>query len=201
MRAMTFAAFVILAVCVSVPADEVKSPAKQPWVSVEILDDSESYFSTAELYLSVTTSRTNDERVLIPINVGPNSGRRSLFVELPFYVQSRDTVIFELLDEDELSDSDVEAILAGARIVLTAQGIFSGNPKQKAIAATGRLLLDQFGPGLKLVSKATINGFDNLGRVRYVVPKEIPAVPQDANPLTIREGTHARAELRIYMNR
>jgi|GEM_PF-3483141 len=200
MRAFALAAGVLLVVCASVPADEAQPPAKQPWVSVDILDESEGWFTTAELYLAVTTNRISDERVLIPVNIGPHSGRRSMFVELPFYVQPRDTIVFELLDEDEITDEEAEAILAGTRIVLTAQGIFSGSPKGKAIAAAGKMMLDQFGPELKLVSKATMTGFDHLGRAKYVVPKEIPAVPQDANPLTIREGTHARAEIRIYKN-
>ncbi|MDA1013414.1 MAG: hypothetical protein O3A00_03050, partial [Planctomycetota bacterium] len=60
--------------------------SQYPAIQVDVLDADETpYLTTAELYLSLQSSRFPDQtRVLLPVNVGDFGGCPSRFVVLPF---------------------------------------------------------------------------------------------------------------------
>ena len=59
--------------------------ATRPAVQVDVLDDHEGWFTTAELYLAVQSSRfPGDTWVVLPLNQGDFDGAGKRFVELPF---------------------------------------------------------------------------------------------------------------------
>ena len=175
--------------------------SSRPAIQVDVLDASESFLTTAELYLAVQSSRFPAETwVLLPINVGDFSGCRLRYVQLPFEVEPGDNVVFNLLDDDNLSDAEEKAILKGCRAagycISVAGQIYC--PKASAIitplSATSADIL-----GTAILTDCTQHKFDNYGTAEYIVPKSMPSEPQQANKLSVLDGSnYARVALRIY---
>lgn len=88
----------------------------RPAIQVEVLDESESWWTRVELYLTVQSSRFPKEtQIILPINVGDFVGCRTRFVQLPFEVQEGDVLLFNLLDEDELTPEEEQVLLRACR--------------------------------------------------------------------------------------
>lgn len=173
----------------------------RPAVMVEILDDSESYFTTAELYLAVQSSRfPATTQVLLPINVGEFSGFRSRFVQLPFEVEPSDILAFNLLDDDRLTKEEEKTLLKGCQgagyCVVVAGCVYC--PEAAAliqpVATTAAEIL-----GEVIIQDCASHKFDNFGIAEYIVPSQIPYEPQQANKLAVLDsGNTARVVLRLY---
>ncbi len=66
--------------------------ATRPAIQVDVIDDSE-VVGTAELYLTVQSSRSDaDTRIIFPINVRDFQGCTSRFIQLPFEVETGDSL-------------------------------------------------------------------------------------------------------------
>ena len=181
-----------------------------PAVQVDVLDADETPFlTTAELYLSLQSSRFPDQtRVLLPVNVGDFGGVTSRFVVLPFEPVPGDEWIINLVDDDDLTDEEEAAILAASRVsgFCVWKGVNIYATKQ-TLAQPARVIEENEGEfftqqaeilGKAVAASISSGKFDNYGSAKYVVPSNIPRSPRDANKLTILDGTKARANLRIY---
>jgi hypothetical protein len=181
-----------------------------PAIQIDILDAAESWFGDAELYLSVQSSRfPNETRVLLPVNVGKFSGCRSRFVELPFEIEPGDVLIFDLLDDDELSAEEEKLVLEASRhlafCIWKASEVYAGSDSWLApLALIKNASEDKVSQvsaflGKALLNSLKLNQFDNYGTAKYIVPKGMPDQPNAANALTILDDSkYARVELRIY---
>lgn len=175
----------------------------RPAILVTILDDSESWFGTAELYLAAQSSRMpGGNRVLLPLNVGQMQGCTVRFVQLPFEVLPGDVIVFDLLDEDSLGNADETLLLnsckslgwclwlGGKVFVPPAVGMFV-DPGVGAVAG-GSI-------GEAILANLARDVFDNYGAAQFVVPNSLPATPAMANKVAIIDkSNYSRATLQIY---
>jgi hypothetical protein len=173
----------------------------RPAIQVDILDDSEDVLFRAELYLSVQSSRfPQDTMIILPLNIGDFAGCRKRFVQLPFEVESRDELAFNLLDDDELTSEQSQAIINGCRAcgycVLVAGEIYCP-PAAAIINPIAPIAAEVLGAAI--VEDVTIHHFENFGTAEYIVPPSIPQYPQESNELSIRSTTNVvPAILKIY---
>lgn len=146
--------------------------------------------------------------MLLPINVGHFSGVASRFVSLPFEAVPGDEWIINLVDDDDLSDAEEDAVLACSRLsgLCVWKGLFVYSAKQ---ALAHPISVIETNDGDVFVQQAELLGnaiarsissakFDNYGNAKFVVPKSLPHNPRDANVLTILDGSKARANLRVF---
>ena len=173
----------------------------RPAIHVDILDDSEAIFFTAELYLAVQSSRfPSDTWVILPLNVGEFAGCRTRFVQLPFEVSAGDNVLFNLLDEDRLTAEQEHAVVAGCQAtgycLLVAGRIYcpeAASILKPAVSTAADLL------GAAIINDVSLHHFKNLGTAEFIVPLQLPDAPQKANRLSVSSrGNHSPATLRIF---
>jgi hypothetical protein len=175
--------------------------SSRPAVQVDILDESEHWFGTAELYLTVQSSRFPESTwIVLPLNIGDFSGCRSRFVQLPFEVQSGDLLLFNLLDNDELAAEQEDLILEGCRgcgfCVLVAGEVFC--PTAAMIVAPVIPIATEI-LGQAVVADVHMHCFDNMGTAEYPVPKTLPSEPQQAAKLSLLDDSNrARVVLKIF---
>lgn len=187
-------------------------PPKQAVFTIEILDPSETLpgVTTAELYLKVTSTVYQDVQLMAPLNVGGSRGHERFVIHSPFihHGQKDETLVFELLDDDELSDAQVD-VLSGA--VGTA-GYILYRAGQSYAVTQGMVLPDE---GAEVSRVLARNGsrvalshffvgsnFDSFGSAEYVVEEIPPASARDATRLTVvdRTLTGAKAKLHIRIH-
>ncbi|MGH7138049.1 MAG: hypothetical protein ACREHD_20045 [Pirellulales bacterium] len=176
-------------------------PQARPAIQVKILDDSEWGFFTAELYLAVQSSRFPAETwVILPLNVGDFAGCRERYVQLPFEVTHSDQLVFNLLDEDKLTEEQEKLVLHGCRAggycVLVAGKIYTpelGLILQPVATAATELL------GSAIIDEISLHYFHNRGTAEFVVQLPLPADPQSANNLSLMDrGNNVPVVLRLY---
>ena len=171
------------------------------FVAVDIIDPWE-FFGEAELYLTVQQSSRPDIDILIPMNVG-KLPKYHAFVELPFVPRDGDVLKFALLDDDQLSKAEEQAVLEGARA--TGYLIWIGS---KVYAASNGVSLPAGSKeatqklvealALSYVLECGRHKFQDYGHGEYIVPHERPATPKDANAVTIKKGDNAKMDIRVY---
>lgn len=162
---------------------------------------SESWWTRAELYLTVQSSRFPKEtQIILPINVGDFAGCRTRFIQLPFEVQEGDVLLFNLLDEDELTSEEEQMLLGAAALlgtVWSAAGALYA-PSCRALTApvltkTAAIL------GQVVLQDIRQHKFEHYGDAEFIVPWELPQRPQDANKLTLlNDRNYAYLVLKLY---
>lgn len=182
------------------PRIQVGSKASENAVAVlncEIINEDESipFLTSAELYLSVKSSRIPDLAFIYPLNVGPNKGKRlPPAIETPFshHPQTRETLSIELLDDDGLSEDEAEllantlsigtkAIIYGGNIYLISSGV----SLPPGVGQAAEALLEM---GARKISKDKIGkDFESLCSVDYEVPENPPSAQRDSNQLKLIE--------------
>lgn len=176
-------------------------PQSRPAIQIDILDDSEDWIFRAELYLSIQSSRfPQDTRVLIPLNRGDFAGIRKRFTQLPFEVQKGDTLVFNLLDDDKLTQEQEQSLLLGCRsagyCLLIAGSIYCPNAAyiaEPVVEVASEIL------GQAIIQDIDLHGFENFGTAEYIVQKSLPKQPYEANELSIRNPAHnVPAVLKVY---
>jgi len=176
------------------------SPAR-PAIQIDIKDATEDFLFTAELYLSVQSSRfPSNTRILMPLNVGDFAGARTRFVQLPFEVREDETLLFNLLDNDGLSHDQEQMVLKGCRA--TGYCLLIGGevycPGSAALAQPVVNIAAQI-IGEAIVQDIALHYFENFGTAEYIVPRYLPGKPHQANELSIRnEANYVPAVLKIY---
>lgn len=177
-----------------------KSSAR-PAIQVDVLDASEGVLFTAELYLAVQSSRfPADTWVILPVNRGDFAGCRSRFIQLPFEVQERDVLVFNLLDDDELTADEERMMLDACRTCGYCVAA-SGAVYSPSIAALIEPVLSEASEilGQVIVNDVQLHKFDNFGVAEFIVPKELPMHPQEANRLSITNtNNYVRMVLKLY---
>jgi hypothetical protein len=175
--------------------------ARRPAIKLEILDDSEWVWGTAELYLFIQSSRCpEDTSVLIPLNIGESAGCLDRFIQLPFEVQPEDVLLFTILDDDGLSRNDVEAITTGCEalgyVVLVGTVVYV--PAMRLVAPGAAKLGTCLGH--VVVEHYEQRKMSYMGNAEYIVPRGMPVNPQDANKLALinKKNNHVRAVLKIF---
>lgn len=177
------------------------NPINRPAVLVDVLDDSESWFSSAELYLSVQSSQfPASTRVLLPINIGDFEGCRTRFVQLPFEVAPEDHLVFELLDDDVLSAEDEQRIVTGCRLTgycLLIGGSVYAPSAAKVAAPLMEPAADFLGEAI--LGSLSMSAFECIGKARFTVTGPLPEQPHKANPLTLLDDSrYCRVQLQIF---
>ena len=173
----------------------------RPAIQVDIKDASEDFFFTAELYLAVQTSRFPSETwVLLPLNIGDFAGAQTRFVQLPFEVSEGDTLLFNLLDNDEINEELEELVLEGCAAsgycLLVAGKIYAppvANILEPAVPIAARIL------GTSILHDVGLHNFENFGTAEFIVPNHLPSQPHQANELSIRNSSnYVPVVLKIY---
>ncbi|MCC7420489.1 MAG: hypothetical protein IT428_09420 [Planctomycetaceae bacterium] len=175
-------------------------PSSRPAVQVDILDASEHWLLTAELYLTVQSSRFPSETwVVLPLNIGDFQGCRSRFVQLPFEVREGDTLLLNLLDDDRLTAEQEKLVLQSCattgyclliagKLHAATTGLFAQGV-ELAADVLGNVILDD----------VKSHGFKNLGKAEFHVPPALPARAGEANVLTILdESRYARVLVKLF---
>lgn len=174
--------------------------ASRPAVLVTITDESED-LGTAEIYLAVQSSRfPADTRILLPVNLGDFAGCSKRYIALPFEVADGDNLIFNLIDEDGLSESQenvrLDACQTSGYCLAIASAIY-----RPEIGSLVKPLTDEvselLGQGIVLgLRDAT---FEPIGAAEFIVGHDRPHGPQLANQLTLLDsGSYSRGSLRVY---
>jgi len=175
-------------------------------IKIHILDDAESMFGKAELYLKVQSSLYPDYAVLYAINVGKTSGQKSKILRTPFLHQGKtdESFIFEILDEDNLSSEEEDAIQGivesganllwhGGKLYAMTMGVVLPPAAQSDLVKISTLTSSVI---LESLAQHT---FDSYGIVEY---KSFPNPKnnlRDVNALTvIDEDDDAIAEIHVY---
>ncbi|HUQ70481.1 MAG TPA: hypothetical protein VM165_13200 [Planctomycetaceae bacterium] len=172
----------------------------RPAVQVDILDASEHWLLTAELYLTVQSSRFPSETwVMLPLNVGDFEGCRSRFVQLPFEVREGDTLLFNLLDDDQLTVEQEKQLLKGCAAMgyclLTAGKVYGATAAlvAPAVEAAADIL------GVALLDDLKLHGFKNVGTSEFHVPPSLPSRAGEANVLSLLDDRHfARVLVKLF---
>jgi hypothetical protein len=175
-------------------------------IKIRILNDAESIFGKAELYLKVESSLYPDYAVLYPINVGKTSGQKSKILRTPFLHQGKtdEIFIFEILDEDDFSSEEEEAIQGivesganllwhGGQLYAMTNGVVLPPAAQsdfvKISTLTSSLILESLAQ----------HAFDSCGIAVYKSFPNPKINLRDANTLTvIDEDDDAIAEIHVY---
>jgi hypothetical protein len=177
----------------------------RPALFVNVIDDVETlYMGTLELYLSVQSSRFADSgvRVIFPINVGEFNGLSNKYIQLPFEVEEGDELLFNLLDDDRLTESQENNILAGAEsvgFVLVAGGTYYAPPIANLLKPAFSSTTDVLGKSIVAYFKE--NQFDNVGTALHIVESSRPNNPRNANTISliakgfVRNTVHANVKV------
>jgi hypothetical protein len=175
--------------------------SRRPAIQVDIHDATERVFFTAELYLTVQNSRfPGDTLVVLPLNVGGFSGCNSRFVQLPFEVMPGDKLLFNLLDDESLTSDQERQVVDACRslgcCILRGTAIY--RPEVAYVVAPGVRSASEI-LGTAVITEFAIHNFKNYGTAEYIVPATLPSTPQEANKLTVLDGSrYARVDLRLY---
>ncbi len=172
----------------------------RPAIQVDVVDDSEM-FGTAELYLTVQSSRfSEDVRLIFPVNRGDFIGCRSRFIQLPFEVVDGDVILFNMLDEDDLSPAEEKNLLDACRAggyCLEIAGYFVA-PSLTLLARPAFCSASEI-VGEGIVIHYRENTFKNVGVGEYIVQSSRPRAPNEANRVTlVQQPSRARAHVRVY---
>lgn len=175
--------------------------ASRPAIQVDVLDASVKWLWTAKLYLTVQSSRFPDGTwVVLPINVGDFQGCRKKFVQLPFEVSEGDTLVFNLLKDNQLSAAQEKIILSSCRLsgycVIAASCIYCPQHAQ-LIAPVANVASAILGPAV--IANCNVNKFVNLGTEEFHSPAALPATAGESNRLTLLdESRYARVVLKLF---
>lgn len=177
------------------------SSSSRPAIQVEILDAREHIIFTAELYLAVQSSRfPNNTWVLLPLNVDEFAGCNTRFVQLPFEVHESDLLLINVLDNDELTSEHQRNIVNGCKAtgycVVVGSEVFC--PEAALIVnATVPKAADIL--GRSIIQEFELHRFQNYGTAEYIVPRRLPATPQQANELSVRDDHNkVHVVLKVY---
>ena len=175
----------------------------RPAVQVDILDDSEGFFTTAELYLTVNSSRFPQDqnvRILIPLNIGTHDAARSRFLQLPFEVTSEDVLTFELLDEDSLSSAEEQHLLQACDLSGYCLLLGSSLYHPKAVIILDPIMKEATDLlGDAILTELHAHKFDHVAKAEYIVSDALPRTPALANELTLKsDSNNAYATLKLY---
>ncbi len=174
---------------------------RRPAIQLDVKNDGE-WFGRAELYLTVQSSAFPAETwIVLPVNVGDFAGCRTRYVQLPFEVQPKDVLLFNVLDEDGLTDAEEKLVLkacqAGGYCIHRAGLVYE--PKlafiiEPAVGVGAEILGDA------IVSDFRQHKFKNLGTAEYITPPQLPQYPNEANELTLLDSKSlkARVVLKLY---
>jgi hypothetical protein len=173
----------------------------RPAVQVDILDASEGWLFTAELYMAVQSSRFPEGTwVVLPLNRGDFEGVTKRFIQLPFEVREGDSIVFNLLDNDGLGFKD-EMLIVGA-CKATGYCIFrAGQAYQPVVAAIAKPAINIAADSVAtlILEECHLHQFDNYGAAEYIVPAQLPGTPNLANQLTVLDNSrYARVQLKLY---
>lgn len=172
----------------------------KPAIQVDILDASEAWFFTAELYLAVQSSRFPDDTwVVLPLNRGGFDGVTKRFIDLPFEVREGDTVAFNLLDNDGLTFAQEMLIVGGCQA--TGYCIFRAGCAYQPALTIARPVVGVAADGMAtlIIDDCKMHQFDNYGVAEFIVPSSLPGTPNQANKLTILDDSrYARVQLKLY---
>lgn len=178
-----------------------RSSTHRPAIQLDIKDDGE-FIGRAELYLTVQSSAFPAETwIVLPVNVGDFAGCRTRYVQLPFEVQSKDVLLFNVLDEDGLTDAEEKLVLKACHV-----GGYCIHFSGKIYAPQLEVIIDPVANvGAEILGDAIINDFrqnkfKNLGIAEYITPPQMPQFPNEANELTLLDSKtlKARVVLKIY---
>ena len=175
--------------------------ASRPAVQVNVLDASDKWLWTAKLYLAVQSSRfPGDTCVVLPINIGDFLGCRSRFVQLPFEIREGDTLIFNLLKDNQLSAGQEKLILDACQLsgycVIAASCIYC--PQHTRLIAPMTNVASEI-LGQAVVENFRVNSFVNLGLAEFHSPAVLPKTAGEANLLTLlNESRYARVVLKLF---
>lgn len=175
-----------------------------PAVQVDVLDKREGWWGTAELYMSVQSSRfPADTRILLPINIGDFQGCMSRFVQLPFELHADDVLLVELLDEDKLTAAQEKMLVDACRTFgfCVCQGAAIYSPQSQIFMPTVRPVVITAAEmlGKAIAVEFRTNSFKNVGRAEFITPGHLPDQPNKANKLSLLDDVNrARVQVRIY---
>ena len=174
--------------------------AQYPSIQIDVLDESE-WWGTAELYLTVQTSRfPANTFVVLPVNRGQFDGVTKQFVRLPFEVREGDSIAFNLLDNDTLTYEQEMLLVGGCR----ATGyciVRAGAAYQPVISMIAKPGVDAAMHSLAtlIIAESKLHQFENMGDAEYTVPEKMPTTPSQANLLTLLDDSrYSRVQLKIY---
>lgn len=173
----------------------------RPAILVDLRDTSEDFFFTAELYLSVQSSRfPSNTWILLPLNVGDFAGCQKRFVQLPFEIEEGDTILFNLLDNDRLGAEQEQLLLDGCRAcgfcIVVAGEVYCPGSSQLTMPLS--MVASEI-LGEAITSEVRTHGFENFGTAEYIVPASLPTEPHAANQLDIiSRSNYAPASLKIF---
>lgn len=178
-----------------------RSSNRRPAIQLDLKDDGE-FFGRAELYLTVQSSAFPAETwIVLPVNVGDFAGCRTRYVQLPFEIQSKDVLLFNVLDEDGLTDAEEKLVLkacqASGYCIQLAGLIYAPQLEfiiEPAVDVGAEILGDA------IVSDVRQHKFKNLGTAEYITPPQMPQYPNEANELTLLDSKtlKARVVLKMY---
>ena len=175
--------------------------ASRPAIQVDVLDASDKWLWTAKLYLTVQSSRfPAGTWVVLPINVGDFQGCRTRFVQLPFEVSEGDTLLFNLLKDNQLSAAQEKIILNSCRVsgycVIAASCIYCPQ-HTRLVAPVTNVATDIL--GVAVIKNCSVNKFTNLGLAEFHSPAVLPATAGEANCLTLLDGSrYSRVDLKLF---
>ncbi len=175
--------------------------AHRPAIQVDILDASRGWFSTAKLYVAVQSSRFPAETwVILPVNVGDFAGCRTRFVQLPFEVNSNDTIVFNLLDDIRMTPEEEQRVMTGCRVagycILHAGSLYAPAMKPLLVPTVDDVAVLL---GKAFIDDMNMRKFQNFGTAEYIASNRLPESPHQANRLTLLDdANYARIQLRIY---
>tara|TARA_B100000029_G_scaffold21842_2_gene22021 strand:- start:16 stop:684 length:669 start_codon:yes stop_codon:yes gene_type:complete len=183
------------------------NPKRMAVADVIVLNEDESWFGKSELYLKVSSSLHSDGRsILFPLNVGHLSGKRQVSHALPFAFREgvSESWIFEVLDEDDLSTEQEQAIYRatktgvgllwiGGKMYAMSEGVTLPDEGEELVSD-----LAQLTTGL-ILENMKQHIFDSYGTATFLVPDHIPTSRRDSNPVVVYDDDNvAIIEIRIY---
>jgi hypothetical protein len=172
----------------------------RPAVLVEVLDDTERGFGTAELYLSVQSSRfPSDVQVILPVNRGSFRGCKYRFVQLPFEVEDGDTLALDLVDDDQMTPEQEQLVLDACRaggFCIQLSGAIMQPELDWIVRPTTVAVSEVVGQGIVL--KFRDSPFRNFGRATFIVQQDRPRFPHEANPVALLDDNYSRAKVTVY---
>jgi hypothetical protein len=172
----------------------------RPAIQVDILDDSE-FLGTAELYLSVQSSRSPGQiSVLFPLNRGEFAGCTSRFIQLPFEVADDDVLLLNLIDNDLMSDAEEQLILKACKTTGYCLAVASRIYQPDLESLTHPAFMDAAQViGDFIVLQFRENPFAPVGDGEYIVQSSRPDAPNKANRISLLDDhLHVRAQVRLY---
>lgn len=174
----------------------------RPAVMVTITDDRDlGGWGTAELYLSVQTSRfPSDVHILLPINRGDFRGCRQRFIQLPFEVHDGDNLTFDLIDDAQMTAEQENLVLQACRsagFCIRIGNAFIKPELDWIVAPTAAAASE-------LIAQSTIltlrdSPFQNFGYGAFIVESSRPATPNEANPVVfLDDSKYSRGQVKVY---